>query len=153
MILAWTVVIGVCLYGVVRCFLFEEFLEGCKILLVLPLWYGAQTLFWFIELTVEIQFWENGVALAYYLAGAGLVCYFVIRHVRWLTVPPPDAPQTNSWQSWFSEQNPSVLKRQIAGVIFIVIAAASMSAGFVIAGMLFVIVGVSLIMNVRIWRN
>jgi len=158
MILAWIVVIGVCLYGAVRCFLFEELFASLKILLVLPLWYIAHTLFGSVFQVIvnpnvaETHPFEYAVAPVY-LAGAGLVCYFVIRHVRWLTVPPPGAPENNPHGSWFSEQNPAALKRKIAGVIFIGIATASVAAGFAISGTLFVIVGVSLIMDVQIWRS
>ncbi len=153
MILAWIVVIGVSLYGAVRCFLFEEFLAGCKILLVLPLWFGAQTLFGLVENATGAQFFENGVAIIYYVAGATLVCYFVIRHVRWLTVPPPGDGNEDPHESWFSMQDPRVIKRRAAGLVFIIIGAVAMASAFLVEGALFIVVGVSLVMDVRIWRR
>ena len=43
--------------------------------------------------------------------------------------------------------------RKIAGVICIALAALLSWLGFIVEGVLFVIVGVSLIMNVNLWRR
>ena len=43
--------------------------------------------------------------------------------------------------------------RKIGGIFFIGLAALTMKFGFIVEGSLFVIVGVSLIMNVNIWRR
>lgn len=44
-------------------------------------------------------------------------------------------------------------KKKIAGVVIIAIAVLAMRYGSVLEGVLFVVVGVSLIMDVRIWRS
>jgi hypothetical protein len=44
-------------------------------------------------------------------------------------------------------------KRRIAGVLCIALAALTTWLGLAVAGVFFVIVGVSLIMDVRIWRS
>ena len=44
-------------------------------------------------------------------------------------------------------------RKKIAGIICIALAAGAMRFGFVIESVLFVVVGVSLIMNVNLWRR
>ena len=44
-------------------------------------------------------------------------------------------------------------KKKIAGTVLIGLAVLTLNYGFIIAGVLFVVVGVSLIMNVNLWRR
>lgn len=44
-------------------------------------------------------------------------------------------------------------KKKMLGVVFVAIGAAALWAWFFMSGVLFVVVGVSLIMDVRIWRR
>ena len=50
------------------------------------------------------------------------------------------------------QENTDLMKKA-AGAIFIAIGAAAIAASFFLSGTLFVVVGVSLIMDVRIWRS
>ena len=47
----------------------------------------------------------------------------------------------------------SIDPKKIWGIICIALAAGAMRLGFVIESVLFVVVGVSLIMNVKLWRR
>ncbi len=160
-VLATVSVVGVSVYGAVRCIAFTRYFAGIGALTMIPIWFVAQLLM----LVIYDELHSHGVATREYhldyaltpllnLAGAGLIWYVVIHYVSRLTSSPSHDPRRASqtdahdgaWSGFFEP-------RKIAGAIFIVIAATVMSAGFVISGALFVIVGISLIMDVRIWRN
>jgi len=158
MLFACAVVIGVVLYGAVRCFFITEVTDGLKILLVLPAWFVANFLLgrlysFFVGPNYAGTHPFEYIVWPVYLIGAGLVCYFVIRHIRWLTVPPPGTPKEFSSWSWLTEQNPGDARRRIAGAAFTIVGAVALATTFLIPGVLLIIVGVSLLMNVRIWRS
>jgi hypothetical protein len=130
-------------------------------LFLIPIWLAAQ---FFVLITFDKLVYlgiaarenhlEYAVTPVLNLAGAALVWYlmtkFTSRLASSLSGDPLRASQADAqfgvW-SWLSEP------RRIAGLILIVTGAAAMSFFFIIAGVLFVIAGVSLIMDVRIWRN
>ncbi len=160
-VLATVSVVGISVYGAVRCIAFGRSLAGIGSLAMIPIWFVAQLLM----LVIYDELHSQGIATRAYhldysvtpllnLAGAGLIWYVVIHYVRGLTSSPSHDPgrasQTDAHDgAWRRILEP----RKMAGAILIVIAATAMSAGFFISGALFVIVGISLVLNVRIWRN
>lgn len=106
-----------------------------------------------------------------YLAVAALVCYAVLGYVKrnipskaeWLlsnehvhsNSDDDESPLLTQTQS----ESHSILakmtenRKKIAGVVVIAIAVISMRYGLIMESGLFVVVGVSLIMDVRIWRR
>lgn len=139
----------------------RRFLATCGILLLIPIWLVAQLSVFvtfdklvYLGIAARENHLEYAVTPVLNLAGAALVWFLVTKFTSRLSLSLSGAPirasqaeaQFGVW-SWLSEP------RRIAGLIFIIIGAAAMSFFFIIAGVLFVIVGVSLIMDVRIWRN
>lgn len=160
-VLAAIFVVGVCAYGAVQSMRLGRVLAGFGILIVIPLWFGGQL---FLLIVFEKLVYLGIAAREYHLdyaitpllnlAGAAVVWYVVINYVRRLAASRASDPIGGShtgaidgaW-GWLFEP------RKIAGLIFIAIGAASMSYFFVVPGVLFVIVGVSLMMNIRLWRR
>lgn len=160
-ILATVSVVGVSVYGAVRCIAIGKYFAAIGAIATIPVWFVAQLLM----LVIYDKLHSQGFATRAYhldyaltpvlnLAGAALVWYVVIHYVRRLASAsshdqgraPLDDAHEDAWRKFLEP-------KKIAGAIFLVVAATVMSAGFVISGSLFVVVGVSLIMNVRIWRK
>lgn len=168
-------VVGVCVYGAVRCFRRGMYLAGLGFLALIPCWYLAHAplpIVLYVIATPNAATPTNPAEYAVapvYLAVAGFVCYAVLRYVRRLIQSKDErmllAEDTSSHSDdddrllLTQSENQSFLartivhKKKIAGVVFIAIGAAAMWAWFFESGVLFVVVGVSLIMDVRIWRS
>ena len=160
-ILATTSVVGVSVYGAVRCIAIGKYFAGIGAIAMIPVWFVAQLLM----LVIYDKLHSQGFATRAYhldyaltpllnLAGAALIWYVVIHTVRRLASSSSHdqerASQADAHDSaWRNIWEP----KKIAGAIFLVVAATVMSAGFVISGSLFVVIGISLIMDVQIWRN
>jgi len=154
-------VLGVCVYGAVRFFLAKRFFGAIGILALIPLWFGIQILL--IAMFDKLKS-QGIVTRAYHLdyavtplinlVAAGLVLFFVIYSVKRLSQRQASEADNTSQ----AETNHGLLAwvlepRKMLGLLFIALGTAAMSAFFVISGALFVIVGVSLLMDVRIWRR
>jgi hypothetical protein len=146
-------VVGICVYGAVRCIVARRFLATCGILFLIPVWLVVQFLvfvtfdkFVYLGIATRENHLEYALTPVLNLAGAGLVWYFVAKQSRDVMRASQADTQFGVW-SWLSEP------RKMVGLMFIIIGAAAMSLSFIVAGVLFVIVGVSLVMDVRIWRS
>ena len=150
-------VIAVCLYGAVRCFQFTRILAGFGLLAVVPVWFAFQL----VVLVVFDELRSRGIASREYhldyavtpvlnVVVAGLIGYAVLRFVsKFAASRSLDEEQVDAIESnWSGLLEP----RKIAGAIFVAAGAATMSF-FILSGVLLVIVGVSLIMDVRLWRR
>lgn len=154
-------VLAVSVYGAVRCMLARRYLAAFGILLLVPIWLIAQFLvfvtfdkFVYLGIAGRENHLEYAVTPVLNLAGAGLVWYVVTEFVSKLrsshsreTMRASQADASFGAWSWLSEP------KKISGLIFILAGVAALSTFFFIAGVLFVIVGVSLLMDVRIWRS
>jgi hypothetical protein len=159
-VLASIGVVAVSIYGAAQFIRFGRILAGFGILAIIPIWFGVQLLFLitfdvlvYLGVATRENHLEYVMTPVLNLACAGLVGYTVIYLVGRLT-SLSSQDQERILQAganggvWSSFSEP----RKVAGVIFIAIGAATMPF-FVISGVLFVVVGVSLIMNVRLWRK
>jgi hypothetical protein len=168
-------VVGVCVYAVVRCIRQRRYLAGWNFLFLMGCWFLANKMLLIVLYVIATPNAatpthpaEYAVAPVY-LVVAALVCYAVLRYVKRHT-------QSKDEQSLLTEhigshsdddekliqtqfENHSFLartaehKKKISGVVVIAIAVVSMRYGFILESVLFVVVGVSLIMDVRIWRR
>ena len=160
-VLATIFVAGVCVYGSVQSLRFGRVVAGFGILIAIPLWFGGQLFLViiyeklvYLDIATREYHLDYAITPLLNLAGAALVGYVVINYVRRLVTSragdPSSGPHRDTkhgaW-GWFLEP------RKIAGLILIAVGAASMSYFFVVPGVLFIIVGVSLIMNIRLWRS
>ena len=160
-VLASVWVLGVSVFGAARIFPTGRFLAGIGALTMIPIWFVAQILMFVIfdELItrgIATREWHLDYAITplLNLAGAALVWYVVMRLVRRAASPEsqdslPAAHSDTHDGAWSSFSEP----RKIAGAVFILIGAAAIASWFFFAGTLLVVVGVSLIMNVQIWRR
>ena len=160
-VLATISVMGICVYGAVRYFLVRRFSGAIAILMLIPLWFCAQ----FIAIVVFDELRSHGHAAREYhldyvatplanVLGAVLVVYLVLSLSRRLAPPKRGDSESIShvgggggaW-TWMLEP------RRLIGALFVLAGTLAMSALFIISGVLFIIVGISLIMDVRIWRS
>ncbi|MGI9202745.1 MAG: hypothetical protein ACR2Q3_01975, partial [Woeseiaceae bacterium] len=104
-----------------------------------------------------------------YLAIAGSISYFVFRYARRLDLPgddqqcsaviteyyqvDDDSVQQSQIEDDFIEHGMSFDRKKIAGLFIIGIAVLAMRYGFIVESILFVIVGVSMVLDVRLWRR
>jgi hypothetical protein len=168
-------VVGVCLYGAVRCIRVRMYLAGWNFLFLIACWFLANTMLLTVLYAIATPNSATPThpaeyaAAPVYLAIAALVSYAVLRYVK------RNIPSKDEWSlstehvNSNSDDDESLLltqgeshsilvkmtdhKKKIAGVVVIAIAAASMRYGLILESGLFVVVGVSLIMDVRIWRS
>lgn len=168
-------VVGASLYGAVRCFRTGRYFAGSALVGLIFFWFQANailTIFMYAMATpnptTPTSLGEYVLA-PIYLAIAGSVCYFVIRYARRLTTPKDEqlvsADHADPHQGHDENVRPAqgvdhsfieevtFDKKKIAGVVVVAIAVLAMRYGFVLESTLFVIVGISLIMDVRIWRS
>jgi hypothetical protein len=168
-------VVGVCVYGTVRSFRARMYLAGLGYLALIPCWFLAHAplpvVLWVIA-TPNPATTTNPAEYAVapvYLAIAGFSCYILLRSVR-AVIPSEDEPShSGEFVGLHSDDDERLLqskrdtryllakmmdhKKKIVGVALVAIGAAAMSTWFFMSGVLFVMVGVSLIMDVRIWRS
>jgi len=104
-----------------------------------------------------------------YLAIAGSISYFVFRYARRLDMPgaaqhdsavitefyqvDDDSVQMTQSEDEFIETGMAIDGKKVAGLLVIGIAILAMRYGFILESVLFVIVGVSMVMDVRLWRR
>lgn len=166
---------GVCVYGAVRCFQRRLYTGGVGVLAVITVWFVGHAPLPYIMWVIATPNPRTPTNLAeyamapVYLASAGLVCYAVLRLVKSILrsqdeqTPAAEYPRVQSDDEEslivsIGESEPffariSFDKNKIFGVGLIALGVAAMSGWFLIPGVLFVMVGVSLIMDVRIWRR
>ena len=160
-VLATVFVIGVSLYGAVKCIKSGKFFAGIAVLIMIPIWLVAQVLMIVIydamvsqDMATREYHLDYAVTPFLNLAGAALVGYVVVRYVRRLTASPSNDSSRASQSGILDGAASAIFEpRKMVGVLFIGIGAATIASWFFISGVLFVVVGVSLIMDVRIWRN
>ena len=168
-------VVGASLYAAVRCFRTRRYFAGSAFLVLILFWFQANailTIFMYAMATpnpaTPTSLGEYILA-PIYLAIAGSVCYAVLRFSRRLTSPEDEQLLSAEYAGSYREDDEGLRptqgedqsiptgvafdKKKIAGVAIIAIAVLAMRYGFVLESVLFVIVGVSLIMDVRIWRS
>jgi hypothetical protein len=145
----------------VKCIGYGKVLAGFAVLAVIPIWLIAQIL----VLAIFDAMAAQGLATREYhldyavtpilnLGGAGLVWWIVLHYVReFKSVRPQDSRRLPESSVQNGAGSFVFDPRKVVGVLFIVLGATAMASWFILSGVLFVIVGVSLIMNVRIWRN
>ena len=160
-VLATISVMGICVYGAVRHFYRSRARGAIAILMLIPLWFCAQ----FVAIVVFDELRSHGYADKEYhldyvatplanILGAALVVYLVLGLSRRLAPPQKDNSESIShigvsggaWE-WLLEP------RRLIGAVFVVAGIVAISAFFIISGALFIMVGVSLLMDVRLWRG
>lgn len=168
-------VVGVCLYGTVRCFRTGKYLAGSVISTVIPCWFAANMLLTIVmyaiatpNAAVPTHPAEYAVGPVY-LAVAGFVCYAVLRYVRKYARSKKEPLPAVQYRSSTSYDEAVLIrvqsgiqsflewialsKTKIVGVIFVALGAVGISSFFLPSGVLLVVIGVSLIMDVRLWRR
>lgn len=168
-------VIGASLYAAVRCFRARRYLVGSAFLVLIFFWFQANAILSLFMYAMATPNPATPTSLGeyilapIYLAISGSVCYFVFRYARRITLPKDDPLLSAEYADSYRDDDASLPlsqgadqsfstavtfdKKKISGVIVIAIAVLAMRYGFVLESVLFVIVGVSLIMDVRIWRS
>lgn len=167
--------VGVSVYGAVRCFQMRVYLAGLVCLAVMPCWLGVNAVLTIVLYAIATPNSRTPNNLAEYLvapiyaANAGLVCYallsFVKRFVRsknetLLATEYGSSPGDTEDELLHSQsgvrtylENITLPKKKIAGFVFVALGALGMSSWFFPAGVLFVMIGVSLIVEVQLWRR
>jgi hypothetical protein len=175
LILGTLSVVGVCLYGTVRCIRVRMYLAGWNFLFLIACWFLANTVLLTVLYAIATPNSATPThpaefaAAPVYLAIAALVCYAVLGYVK-RNIPSKDEwllsnehvhsnSDDDESRSLTQIESHSILakitdnRKKMAGVVVIAIAAVSMRYGLIMESGLFVVVGVSLIMDVRIWRS
>ncbi len=157
-VLAMVGVMAVSLYGAVRCFRASRFLAGFGLLAIIPAWFVGQILVVAVFdklMGLGMVSRENHLQYAatpvLNIVVVFLVGYAVIRFVRGLKASPGRTAEPMSQVgaddgTWLFEP------RRIVGIIIVALGAVTIPFE-VISGTLLVVVGVSLIMDVRLWRR
>lgn len=168
-------VVGASLYGAVRCFRTRRYFAGSGILGLILFWFQANAILTVFMYAIATPNPATPTSLGeyllapIYLAIAGSICYAVLRYSRRLTLPKDEQLLSAEYAGSYRDNDEGLRptqgedqsipagaafdKKKIAGVVIIAIAVLAMRYGSVLEGVLFVVVGVSLIMDVRIWRS
>lgn len=160
-VLAIICVVGASLYGTVRLLRAEKALAAICVLALIPFWFFVQ----FMLFAAHDKLKSQGIATRAYhfdyaatplinVLGAALVVGLVAHLVRrahasspiQAEIAPRIGERSGIW-AWLREP------RKLGGLISLALGIAAMSTFFVYVGVMLIIVGVSLLMDVRLWRR
>ena len=153
-------VVIISIYGAAQCFRFGKILVGFGMFAIIPLWFAVQ----FLVLVGFEYLRSSGVAMRqnhleyamtpiFNVAVAVFIWVMVMKYVRGLAASQTSAEEHDSTAPGeVSVWNRMLEPRKIGGVLLIALGSATMTVS-VISGVLFIMVGVSLIMDVNLWRR